>query len=144
VISAKAYAVARQASVLAESSVPRVRELEIQARLYNGDYGAEWTTTCGEKFRVLHFGEWNREAGPDFKNARIEFEKRGIEDTVMPRTPLFLIRDCISSSSRRARWRSREAVKTAKSRKRGCSLRILLRRFKRFYRVLSPTRSPVR
>lgn len=79
-ITAKAYAVARQASVLAESSVPRVRELEIQARLYNGDYGSEWTTTCGEKFRVLHFGEWNREAGPDFKNARIEFEKRGIED----------------------------------------------------------------
>jgi hypothetical protein len=57
-----------------------MRELEIQARLYNGDYGSEWVTTCGEKFRVLHFGEWNREAGPDFKNARIEFEKRGIEE----------------------------------------------------------------
>ena len=76
----KAYAIARQATVLAESPIPRVRELEIQARLYNGDYGSEWTTTCGEKFRVVHFGEWNREAGPDFKNARIEFEKRGIEE----------------------------------------------------------------
>ena len=75
-----AYAIARQATVLAESPIPRVRELEIQARLYNGDYGSEWTTTCGEKFRVVHFGEWNREAGPDFKNARIEFEKRGIEE----------------------------------------------------------------
>ena len=79
-ITSKAYADARQASVVAENPFPRVREFEIQARLYNGDYGAEWTTTCGEKFRVLHFGEWNREAGPDFKNARIEFEKHGIED----------------------------------------------------------------
>lgn len=74
------YAIARLAAVLSESPVPRVRELEIQARLYNGDYGSEWTTTCGEKLRVAHFGEWNREAGPDFKNARIEFEKRGVEE----------------------------------------------------------------
>jgi hypothetical protein len=65
---------------MAERSLPRVRELEIQARLFNGDFGFGWTTVCGEKFRIHHFGEWNREAGPDFKNARIEFEKRGIED----------------------------------------------------------------
>jgi hypothetical protein len=77
--TANAYPIARQANVLAESSAPRMRELEIQARLYNGDYGLQWITTCGEKFRVIHFGEWNREAGPDFKNARIEFEKRGTE-----------------------------------------------------------------
>ena len=74
-----AYALARQGSVMAEMPVPRVRELEIQARLFHGEFGSGWTTTCGEKFRILNFGEWNREAGPDFKNARIEFEKRGIE-----------------------------------------------------------------
>lgn len=65
--------------MIADIPLPRMSELEIQARLFHGDYGFEWTTTCGEKFRIHHFGEWNREAGPDFKNARIEFEKRGLE-----------------------------------------------------------------
>ena len=74
------YANARMGCVFAEMPIARPRELEIQARLFKGDFGFEWTTTCGEKLRILHFGEWNREAGPDFKNARIEFEKRGIED----------------------------------------------------------------
>lgn len=78
--AATSYALARLGSVIADSPVPRIRELEIQARLFHGHYGSEWTTTCGEKFRILHFGEWNREAGPDFKNARIEFEKRGLEE----------------------------------------------------------------
>ena len=78
--SDSAYSRARLGRVIAETPVPRVREMEIQARLFNGDYGFEWITTCGEKFRVHHFGEWNREAGPDFKNARIEFENRGIEE----------------------------------------------------------------
>ena len=73
------YAQARLGSVLSEAVPPRERELEIQARLFNGDYGTEWTTTDGERFRILHFGEWNREAGPDFQGARVEFEKRGLE-----------------------------------------------------------------
>ena len=66
-------------SVLAEFLPPRERELEIQARLFHGDYGTQWITTNGEPFRILHFGEWNREAGPDFQGAKIEFEHRGIE-----------------------------------------------------------------
>ena len=74
------YANARMGCVFAEMPLARPRELEIQARLFRGDFGFEWTTHCGEKLRILHFGEWNREAGPDFKNARIEFEKRGIEE----------------------------------------------------------------
>lgn len=72
------YARARQGIVLTETPPPRARELEIQARLFHGEFGLEWTTACGGKFRILHFGEWNREAGPDFKNARIEFEGHGI------------------------------------------------------------------
>lgn len=73
------YAQARLGTVLSEAVPQRERELEIQARLFNGDYGTEWTTTDGERLRILHFGEWNREAGPDFQGARIEFEKRGVE-----------------------------------------------------------------
>jgi hypothetical protein len=73
------YAQARQGTMLSEAVPPRERELEIQARLFNGDYGTEWVTTLGERLRILHFGEWNREAGPDFQGARIEFEKRGLE-----------------------------------------------------------------
>jgi hypothetical protein len=75
-----AYAKGRTGYVLAELPMGRPGELEIQARLFRGDFGFEWRTHCGEKLRILHFGEWNREAGPDFKNARIEFEKRGIEE----------------------------------------------------------------
>lgn len=74
-----AYARARAGGSLTESLPPRERELEIQARLFHGDYGTRWTTTHGEPFRILHFGEWNREAGPDFKGAKIEFERRGVE-----------------------------------------------------------------
>jgi hypothetical protein len=73
------YARARLGSMLSEPVTPRERELEIQARLFHGDYGTEWTTTRGERVRILHFGGWNREAGPDFQGARLEFEKRGVE-----------------------------------------------------------------
>jgi hypothetical protein len=79
VSDSSSYAQARLGTVLSEAVPPRERELEIQARLFNGDYGTEWTTTGGERLRILHFGEWNREAGPDFQGARIEFEKRGLE-----------------------------------------------------------------
>jgi hypothetical protein len=55
----------------------RQGEIEVQARLFNGEYGTKWRTTDGEAFEILHFGEWNREAGPDFKGAVIHFEKSG-------------------------------------------------------------------
>jgi hypothetical protein len=79
VIETLPYAQARAGCSLTESLPPRERELEIQARLFHGDYGTQWTTTHGESFRILHFGEWNREAGPDFKGVKIEFERRGVE-----------------------------------------------------------------
>ena len=70
------YESARESSRLHESVV-RQGEIEIQARLFNGEYGAKWHTTDGESFEILHFGEWNREAGPDFKGAVVQFEKSG-------------------------------------------------------------------
>ena len=53
-------------------AVPRpLPELELQAYWFVGDFGREFTTTSGERVRVLQFGIWNREAGPDFAEAAI-------------------------------------------------------------------------
>ncbi len=49
-------------------------ELEIQARLFAGEYGTRWSTVDGRAIEVVHFGEWNREAGPDFKGARVRLD----------------------------------------------------------------------
>ncbi|MFM8764999.1 MAG: DUF2851 family protein [Spartobacteria bacterium] len=70
------YESARQSQCVQEGVV-RLGEIEIQARLFNGEYGTKWQTTDGEAFEILHFGEWNREAGPDFKGATLRFEKSG-------------------------------------------------------------------
>lgn len=47
-------------------------ELDLQARLFAGDFGVSWTGEDGEKIEVLHFGSWNREAGPDFCGVKIK------------------------------------------------------------------------
>ena len=53
-------------------SVPRrLDELELQAHWFAGDFGCEFVTTGGEAVRVVQFGVWNREAGPDFIEAAI-------------------------------------------------------------------------
>ncbi|MCX6962142.1 MAG: DUF2851 family protein [Verrucomicrobia bacterium] len=70
------YESARRSGHLREGTM-RQGEIEIQARLFNGEYGTKWRTTDGEAFEILHFGEWNREAGPDFKGVVIHFEKSG-------------------------------------------------------------------
>ena len=70
------YESARPAELLNERAVV-LGEIEIQARLFNGEYGTKWQTTDGEEFEIIHFGEWNREAGPDFKGAVVRFEKAG-------------------------------------------------------------------
>jgi len=67
---------------VAESPVPRIippdcGELGLQALLYGGQLGVEWTTECGERVVVERFGEWNREAGPDFRGAVLHFSERG-------------------------------------------------------------------
>lgn len=65
------YDRARAVPSLREPVANRQSEIEIQARLFAGEYGTRWTTTAGSSAEVVHFGEWNREAGPDFKGARI-------------------------------------------------------------------------
>lgn len=67
------YARARISCNLREPSPPRLSEIEIQARLFAGEYGTRWKTTDGRQIEILHFGEWNHEAGPDFKGAKFRF-----------------------------------------------------------------------
>jgi hypothetical protein len=51
---------------------PRIpSELELQARWFAGDFGKRFTTTAGDKIDIVQFGTWNREAGPDFRDAAI-------------------------------------------------------------------------
>ena len=49
----------------------RFDELELQAHWFAGNYGREFITTAGDSVRVVQFGVWNREAGPDFIDAAI-------------------------------------------------------------------------
>jgi len=65
------YDRARTARQIQEQLSCALSELEIQARLFAGEYGTRWSTVDGKDIEVIHFGEWNREAGPDFKGARV-------------------------------------------------------------------------
>src|SRR5215475_954684 len=52
--------------------VPRIpSELELQARWFAGDFGRKFVGTSGDQIDVVQFGVWNREAGPDFRDAAI-------------------------------------------------------------------------
>src|SRR5437763_2074293 len=46
-------------------------ELELQARWFAGDFGKYFVTTAADKIDIVQFGTWNREAGPDFRDAAI-------------------------------------------------------------------------
>jgi uncharacterized protein DUF2851 len=51
---------------------PRIpSELELQARWFAGNFGKEFVSTNGDKIDIIQFGVWNREAGPDFRDAAI-------------------------------------------------------------------------
>jgi hypothetical protein len=55
--------------------VPRVfDEMELQAHWFAGDFGRDFTTTRGDPIRIVQFGVWNREAGPDFAEAAISLQ----------------------------------------------------------------------
>jgi len=52
--------------------LPRIpNELELQARWFAGDFGKHFVSTTGDKIDIVQFGTWNREAGPDFRDAAI-------------------------------------------------------------------------
>ena len=46
-------------------------ELELQARWFSGDFGKSFVGTNGDKIDIVQFGTWNREAGPDFRDAAV-------------------------------------------------------------------------
>ncbi|MEI6350419.1 MAG: DUF2851 family protein [Verrucomicrobiota bacterium] len=46
-------------------------ELEIQARWFSGEFGSTFFTLTGDTVEIVQFGEWNREAGPDFREAAV-------------------------------------------------------------------------
>jgi len=48
-----------------------MKELELQAHWFAGDFGRDFKTTTGDSARIVQFGVWNREAGPDFADAAI-------------------------------------------------------------------------
>jgi len=52
---------------------PRMpNELELQARWFAGDFGKHFVSTAGDDIDIIQFGTWNREAGPDFRDAAIQ------------------------------------------------------------------------
>ena len=56
-------------------SVPReFTEMELQAHWFAGDFGREFRTVAGGTARVVQFGVWNREAGPDFAEAAVSLD----------------------------------------------------------------------
>jgi len=50
------------------------RELEMQARWFAGEFGARFQSAAGEDVRIIQFGVWNREAGPDFAEAAVSID----------------------------------------------------------------------
>src|SRR5256714_1503381 len=46
-------------------------ELELQARWFAGEFGKNFVSATGDKIDIVQFGTWNREAGPDFRDAVI-------------------------------------------------------------------------
>ena len=69
------YAEMRRCSRVGEQpliAVPKIpTELELQARWFAGDFGRTFTSTSGQPVEIVQFGFWNREAGPDFKDAAV-------------------------------------------------------------------------
>jgi len=52
-----------------------VPEIELQARWFSGEFGREFRSVDGRALRVIQFGIWNREAGPDFAEAAISIDE---------------------------------------------------------------------
>ena len=59
---------------VAENPPSAGNELAWQARWFSGACGRAFTTTSGAQATVIDFGEWNREAGPDFVRATVRLD----------------------------------------------------------------------
>lgn len=60
-----------------EEPVVLQSEIELQSHWYEGGFGLEFITTCGKPVVVNYLGEWNRGAGPDFKECVVTID--GVE-----------------------------------------------------------------
>jgi hypothetical protein len=49
-------------------------EIELQARWFSGEFGRDFRTVDGRAVRIIQFGVWNREPGPDFAEAAISID----------------------------------------------------------------------
>ncbi len=69
------YSALRDSARVKERALfPTVRtpsELELQARWFAGDFGRRFDSVTGDEIDIVHFGTWNREAGPDFSDCVI-------------------------------------------------------------------------
>ena len=61
---------------LGEVTAREDNELAWQARWFSGACGRRFTTTDGREVVITDFGEWNREAGPDFSRATVRLAGR--------------------------------------------------------------------
>ena len=61
---------------IAETPGAPENELAWQARWFSGACGREFKTAGGEPLLVADFGQWNREAGPDFVRATVKIGGR--------------------------------------------------------------------
>lgn len=64
----------RPASRVRETAPPTDNELVWQARWFSGECGRTFTTLDGREVQIISFGEWNREAGPDFRQVQIDID----------------------------------------------------------------------
>jgi hypothetical protein len=56
---------------LSELAPRRIPELELQVRIFSGEFGCSWHGEDGERVEIVNFGTWNREPGPDFCGAQV-------------------------------------------------------------------------
>ena len=61
---------------IAEPSAAPENELAWQARWFSGTCGREFKTSTGQTAVITDFGQWNREAGPDFVHASVQIAGR--------------------------------------------------------------------
>jgi len=75
------YEQLRSRIVARESSgtVPELPEHELQSLWFSGAFGREFKTTDGRSVRVVQFGVWNHEAGPDFAEAAVSVDGGPVE-----------------------------------------------------------------
>jgi len=79
----RAYELAVRANTLrvAESTEPE-NELVWQARWFSGACGRKFTSASGAEAVVTDFGQWNREAGPDFVNTSVRIDGKDFHGAI--------------------------------------------------------------